>query len=399
MGIRYAKVYGNELFVYGDDGHVTVCPAAQDGHWIGKPSAKTIKPPNGDDATTDSGDGTAMVTEKMIRASILAIGEYPKYTVTHGDLKAIAESFNTAIANAGDGLVKTKYQTACMVGQSSEETGGFSLLTERGGPFRYDPYRGRGYIQVTWKDNYQAFGAFLKKHGQISDANRFVSNYKEVATMKWAGYTTVWEFTQPIWKAGGRGPRLLDYCADEAGWIKIGRAINSGRINASFKAYGEAKRLAATRAALKVAPDPVSSTSKMYPMKKGTYTLTAHWGQRGPMWSRWHTGQDFAAPTGTPVYAVAAGTIMPPHSTAYAGPNMVVLKLANGETFAYWHLSAKYVKTGQKVRAGQKVGAVGAMGNVTGPHLHFEYYPRGVDYHRIYESKDPMGWLKGARKW
>ncbi|RZB14781.1 LysM peptidoglycan-binding domain-containing protein [Streptomyces sp. F001] len=92
----------------------------------------------------------------------------------------------------------------------------------------------------------------------------------------------------------------------------------------------------------------------------------------GSMWSSgYHTGVDFATPTGTPLKAVGAGTVV---SAGWAGAygNQVVLKLADGYYAQYAHLSSLSVSAGQTVTAGQQVGFSGSTGNSTGPHLHFE---------------------------
>ncbi|MGW5928490.1 M23 family metallopeptidase [Streptomyces anulatus] len=85
-----------------------------------------------------------------------------------------------------------------------------------------------------------------------------------------------------------------------------------------------------------------------------------------------HTGQDFAAPTGTPVVAVRKGTIDWCNDRGGAYGTWVGLRADNGHVYTYCHLSTTQVKEGQAVRAGQQLGRVGSTGNSTGPHLHFE---------------------------
>ncbi|MCQ4084966.1 M23 family metallopeptidase [Streptomyces sp. RB6PN25] len=115
-------------------------------------------------------------------------------------------------------------------------------------------------------------------------------------------------------------------------------------------------------------------------------TLTSGFGEAGSMWSAAHTGQDFAAPTGTPAMAVHGGTIT---SAGWAGAYgyRVVLTLDDGTQVWYCHLSSM-VKTSGKVTTGDVVGRVGATGNVTGPHLHLEIRPAGG------EPVDPLAWLQ-----
>jgi murein DD-endopeptidase MepM/ murein hydrolase activator NlpD len=84
-----------------------------------------------------------------------------------------------------------------------------------------------------------------------------------------------------------------------------------------------------------------------------------------------HTGEDRAAPIGTRVVAVRDGKIIRADSGGAYG-KWTHLKADNGHVYVYCHLSSRTVKVGQRVKKGQTIGRVGATGNVTGPHLHFE---------------------------
>lgn len=97
-----------------------------------------------------------------------------------------------------------------------------------------------------------------------------------------------------------------------------------------------------------------------------------------PILNQWraHKGVDYGAPTGTPVRAVAHGTVR------FAGwqngyGNVVEVEHGNGKSTLYAHLSRVDVRKGQRIDQGSRVGAVGATGWATGPHLHFEFKVRG----------------------
>lgn len=87
-----------------------------------------------------------------------------------------------------------------------------------------------------------------------------------------------------------------------------------------------------------------------------------------------HAGIDIAAPTGTPIVAAFAGTVQKVGTAIVAGRTGlgILIKNPDGEQQYYGHLSKIGVKADQKVAAGEQIGLVGATGNVTGPHLHFE---------------------------
>ena len=98
-----------------------------------------------------------------------------------------------------------------------------------------------------------------------------------------------------------------------------------------------------------------------------------------------HKGRDYAAPTGTPIYASAAGTVTTVSYNSFRG-NYVVINHGGGLATLYQHCSATYVSVGQSVSAGQNLAAVGSTGRVTGAHLHFEVHVNGTPV-------DPRGYL------
>lgn len=110
----------------------------------------------------------------------------------------------------------------------------------------------------------------------------------------------------------------------------------------------------------------------------GDYEITADFGQSSGLWAHTHTGLDFAAPSGTPIVAVAGGQVT---ETGYDGSygNKTVITLDDGTEMWYCHQTSFTVKPGDAVRPGQQIGTVGSTGNSTGPHLHLEVRPGAGD--------------------
>lgn len=89
--------------------------------------------------------------------------------------------------------------------------------------------------------------------------------------------------------------------------------------------------------------------------------------------SRNHAGIDIPYPTGTPILAAADGVVAQVGRHAKAG-RVITIRHADGHFTRYLHLSRQDVRVRQQVVGGQRIGALGATGNVTGPHLHFEFF-------------------------
>jgi Peptidase family M23/Putative peptidoglycan binding domain len=97
----------------------------------------------------------------------------------------------------------------------------------------------------------------------------------------------------------------------------------------------------------------------------------------GPRGDRWHSGVDLPAPLGMPVYAARAGEVV------WAGWRgaygfLVTVAHGRGERTMYAHLSRIDVRVGVRIGEGVRVGLIGATGDATGPHLHFEVRVRGA---------------------
>jgi len=91
----------------------------------------------------------------------------------------------------------------------------------------------------------------------------------------------------------------------------------------------------------------------------------------GARWGSTHTGTDIGAPTGTPIYAAASGTVIFSGWKGTLG-KFIVVNHGNGIQTYYAHCSTLLVSKGDTVSAGQQIAKVGSTGRSTGPHLHFE---------------------------
>ena len=176
------------------------------------------------------------VTEGAIGAALDSVGGRGNQLTS---LEVIAQLFNEAITSAGDGAYDgSPARVAALIGQCAQESAWFRTTTEySAGSNRYSPYDGRTFIQITWADNYRAFGQWCANRGLIDDAAYFVNNPTSLSDLKWAALGGVWYFA-------ARG--ILPY-ADAKDWTAVGGIINTG--SATGVPGGNATRLKACQAA------------------------------------------------------------------------------------------------------------------------------------------------------
>ena len=158
----------------------------------------------------------------------------------------------------------------------------------------------------------------------------------------------------------------------------VSRSSDRLRAAADAQAKQRAEALSGFASQAQKQAHKIKLHSWVLPVAVGVYHLTARFGDYSSLWSNFHTGLDFASPTGTPIMAVAGGTIT---ETGYSGAygNRTIETLPDGTELWYCHQNEFGISVGATVRPGQVIGYVGSTGNVTGPHLHLEVHPGGGD--------------------
>jgi len=152
------------------------------------------------------------------------------------------------------------------------------------------------------------------------------------------------------------------------------------------KKQEEEKKEAEAAEQTPVEESPTVKESLQLPLPAKSYAFTSNYGSRCPPArgaSSFHRGIDLAAPDGTPLYAIQAGTITKVVDGVKGGTGgtVILATTINGERvdFFYHHMgnSSQYVKAGDVVTAGQQISGVGSTGVSTGPHLHIEVWEGG----------------------
>lgn len=125
--------------------------------------------------------------------------------------------------------------------------------------------------------------------------------------------------------------------------------------------------------------DKISHIPSVLPMHFKDFTMSAGYGyRRDPIYgtAKFHEGLDFAAPTGTPVFATADAEVEVAERKQNYG-NCIDLNHGYNYKTRYAHLSQILVTPGQKVKRGDMIGKVGSTGKSTGSHLHYEVIFKG----------------------
>lgn len=144
-------------------------------------------------------------------------------------------------------------------------------------------------------------------------------------------------------------------------------------LDVAARAQAEEAAAEAARAAEEAA---AVEKAKEWQVPVSDYNLTARFGQKGP-WARgWHTGLDFAGPTGVAVHAAKTGKVTSAGTEGAYG-NTIVIDHGDGYSTRYAHLQSIGASVGQTVSGGSTIGLRGNTGNSSGPHLHFEVTRNG----------------------
>lgn len=158
--------------------------------------------------------------------------------------------------------------------------------------------------------------------------------------------------------------------------------IEASDIEDATKKISEDIKNSKNTSTVKVAKTTSNSTVNgvNFTVKPLSGTITSRFGSRtspGGVGSTNHKGLDIAAKQGTSIKAAASGTVI---FAGYKGSlgNLVIIDSGKGVETYYGHCSKLYVSKGQKVKAGEKIAAVGQTGTATGPHLHLEVHVKGA---------------------
>lgn len=189
-----------------------------------------------------------------------------------------------------------------------------------------------------------------------------------------------------------QGPGLL---GEERNFLKFAEETAADLRQAAAEVFAELRtatpETAARAARGKSQPVPSGSSAgdylpdfpMLFPLPGRVYERTSGYGWRtdpmGGQGTDFHTGTDLAVGQGTPVLAAAEGVVR------FAGwhnsyGNYVRILHEGGDETIYAHMQYLFVHTGQRVEMGETLGTVGATGNATGPHLHFELLHKGIRY-------------------
>lgn len=164
--------------------------------------------------------------------------------------------------------------------------------------------------------------------------------------------------------------------ATAAGAVDVSRDFDRETFTKQLRAQQDQRDAALKDLAAKVDQKSAELEADQWVLPVTGYHLTGRFGQASALWSRTHTGLDFAGASGSTIVSVAAGTVT---STGYEGAygNRTVITLEDGTEVWYCHQSRIAVSPGDTVDPGQVIGYTGSTGNVTGPHLHLEIRPGG----------------------
>ena len=327
-------------------------------------------------------------------------------TLPNGGYTKLIDAYDNAARAAG---INTVRRAAMWAAQLGHESVGLRYMEEIASGAAYEwrkdlgniyagdgvRFKGRGPIQLTGRANYRAFTKWANANGHSTID--FEANPHKLSEPHWGflAATYYWTVSRPdLNKAADAGDvlwasRLIN------GWVTRPNGLDDriARYNRALK-YGT--RLLPSSTTIQSAP---TKPKVVHPMGEddGTWSISSGYGSR---WGAFHAGLDFAAPLGTPIYAVADATVVQGKDRAAGSVsgfgNWVWLDAQStlGKDFIYGHMrwADIYVKRGDRVKAGDLIARVGNEGGSTGPHLHFEVW--GSPGRTGGKHEDPAPWLQ-----
>ena len=330
-------------------------------------------------------------------------------TLPNGGYTKLIDAYNNAARAAG---INTVRRAAMWAAQLGHESVGLRYMEEIASGAAYEwrkdlgnvyagdgvRFKGRGPIQLTGRNNYRAFTKWAKANGHSTID--FEANPHKVSEPHWGflAATYYWTVSRPdLNKAADAGDvlwasRLIN------GWVARPNGLDD-RIARYDRALKYGTRLlpdagkGGTTVVTPLRPKVVPPMGE----ENGAWRVSSGYGSR---WGAFHAGLDFAAPLGTPIYAVADATVVQGKDRAAGSVsgfgNWVWLDAQStlGKDFIYGHMrwADIYVKRGDRVKAGDLIARVGSEGGSTGPHLHFEVWSSPGRTGGRHE--DPAPWLK-----
>ena len=330
-------------------------------------------------------------------------------TLPNGGYTKLIDAYNNAARAAG---INTVRRAAMWAAQLGHESVGLRYMEEIASGAAYEwrkdlgniyagdgvRFKGRGPIQLTGRNNYRAFTKWANANGHSTID--FEANPHKVSEPHWGflAATYYWTVSRPDLNKAADAGDVLWASRLVNGWVTRPNGLDDriARYNRALK-YGTRLLPDAAKESTTVATP--SRPKVVHPMgeENGVWRVSSGYGSR---WGAFHAGLDFAAPLGTPIYAVADATVVQgkeraPGSVSGFG-NWVWLDAQNtlGKDFIYGHMRHHeiYVKRGDKVKAGDLIARVGSEGGSTGPHLHFEVW--GSPGRIGGRHEDPAPWLK-----
>ncbi len=178
--------------------------------------------------------------------------------------------------------------------------------------------------------------------------------------------------------------RLVEGMEDNELAFSIATVLDnlSNRISTQLRSYGEIEKMIKGKEKLLAATPAIQPISN-----KELNRLASGFGYRiDPVYKtvKMHSGLDFSAPQGTPIYATADGVVKLAGNRGNGYGNYVVINHSYGYETLYAHQYRIKVKAGQRVKRGEQIGWVGSTGKSTGPHLHYEVHKNGRKMDPVY---------------